>query len=100
MFSELQTLLRNEGISHERTEPHYPESNGKFERLQRTLIDMDRCNLRIAQHVTRPKKKSEEAVNDTYVSLNRMYESSGNIQDKNQFEAIMNVKLNLDFEFI
>uniref|UniRef100_A0A1A8PPT4 Retrovirus-related Pol poly from transposon TNT 1-94 n=1 Tax=Nothobranchius rachovii TaxID=451742 RepID=A0A1A8PPT4_9TELE len=45
MSEEYQTLLRENGIRHERSAPYSPHQNGTAERNWRTLFEMVRCML-------------------------------------------------------
>lgn len=42
---EFESLLKKNGILHQKTNPHTPEQNGMLERLNRTIVEKARCLL-------------------------------------------------------
>ena len=97
LSNNFQRWLRHKGIVHERTAPYSPESNGKAERLQRTLMDMARCLLASATHIPDYQKLWAEAINAANFIRNRMYTTSGNFDNKTPYEVIMGKKPHLSF---
>lgn len=53
LSKRMKKWLSDKGIVHEKTSLHSPESNGKAERLNRTLLDMARTMMQELSHVPR-----------------------------------------------
>ena len=84
--------LQERGIRHETTSSYSPESNGKAERLNRTLMDMARTMLREVPNVKRHACLWAEAVHTANYLRNRMYTTSCKDRDKTPYEVILGKK--------
>ena len=51
LSKSMKEWLSDKGTIHEKSSPHSPESNGKAERLNRTLLDMARTMMQELSHV-------------------------------------------------
>lgn len=79
--------MGEKGITHETSPAYYPESNGKAERVQQTIMNTKRCILKMIEKIPDHTELWDEAVL-TYTFLrNRMNSTSGNMQDKTPYEA-------------
>lgn len=92
---ELEDGLRSKSIVHQLSPPHSPESNGKAERLNRTLLDMARTMLLDASNIPNHKVLWAEAVNTANYIRNRLYSSASNDPNKTPYEMVMGSKPNL-----
>ena len=72
-----------------------PESNGKAERLNRTLLDMSRTMVVAAAALPNKNGLLAEAVNFSNHLCNRMFTSAGNYKDMPPFECITREKPDL-----
>ena len=90
LSSDFQNWLRGKGIVHELTSTYSPESNGKAERLNRTLIDMARTMLMNINSDWIQQRLWAEAVNTANFLRNRMFCTASNDKSKTPYETIMN----------
>jgi len=72
---ELTPVLKDLGVKHEPTSPHSPQSNGKAERLNRTLNNYARAML---YQANMPKSFWAEAITTAAYLLNRLPSDSVN----------------------
>lgn len=84
----VQAWLKSKGIKHELTSPYSPESNGKAERLNRTLMDIARSLLQEIYTVSGHERLWAEAMHTANYIRNRMYTSACNDPNKTPFEVI------------
>ena len=82
--------LSQKGIRHELCSAYSPESNGKAERLNRTLLDMSRTMLIGAPHLPTKNRLWAEAFNTSCFIRNRIHSSVS--KGNNPYEVIMNKK--------
>ena len=87
--------LKAKGIQQELSPPYSPESNGKAERLNRTLIDMARTMLMGAKNLPLHPKLWAEAVHTANYIRNRLFTAASNDPSKTPYEIIMGKKPNL-----
>ncbi|CDF34349.1 unnamed protein product [Chondrus crispus] len=87
--SLLQPWLQQTGIIHELTAAHSPESNGKAERLNGTLMDMARAMMMDIEFVPNQERFWAEAVNTSNYVRYRMFTSAAIDLNKTPFETIM-----------
>lgn len=92
---EFKAWLKEKGIRHELSAPYSPESNGKAERLNRTLLDMARTMLIDAEHLPNHRRLWAEAVNNANFLRNRMFTTAASDPDKTPYELIMGKKPSL-----
>ena len=78
LSNNFRKWLAKKGIHHELTSAYSPESNGKAERLNRTLLDMARTMLLSVPHLPKKKHMWAEAVNASCFLRNRMFTSASN----------------------
>ena len=97
LSKNFQGWLKQKGIKHELTSSYSPESNGKAERLNRTLMDMARSMLMDLGKVSGHQNLWGEAINTANFLRNRMYTSASNDPTKTPYEIIMNKKPDLKF---
>ena len=95
LSKEIKQWLTRRGIVHELSAPYSPESNGKAERLNRTLMDTARSIMATAKHIPRYQKLWAEFVNTANYLRNRLYASAANDKNKTPFEAIFGRKPDL-----
>lgn len=69
--------------------PYSPESNGKTERLNRTLLDMARTMLMGARHISGYKRLWAEAVNTAKFLRNRLYTTASNDPERTPYETLI-----------
>ena len=97
---QMQKFLNDKGIAHETTAPYSPESNGKAERLNRSIIDGARSILNELQEINQlvnHKKLWAEAVNAMVYVRNRSLTKSthSNVKDNTPYELIFGTKPDL-----
>ena len=88
---QLTPLLKSLGITHQVTAPYSPQSNGKAERLNRTLADSVRAML---YHANMPESFWDEAMQTAAVVLN--YLPSDAIDSRIPWEVWHEQSLSLD----
>ena len=91
----MQEWLKTRGITQELTAPYSPESNGKAERLNRTLLEMARTMLNGASKAPGYKTLWAEAAHTANYIRNRLYTTPGKMTDKTPYEVAMNKKPDL-----
>ena len=92
LSSNMKKWLTEKGIVHELSAPYSPESNGKAERLNRTLMDAARSSMAAAKHILKVQKLWAEFINAANYLRNRRYNTAANDPDKTSFEAIFSKK--------
>ena len=92
LCSNMKKWLAEKGIVHELSAPYSLESNGKTERLNRTLMDAARSSMAAAKHIPKIQKLWAEFVNAANYLRNRMYTTAPNDPDKTPFEDIFSKK--------
>lgn len=97
LSTEFQQWIKWKGIIHEKWAPYYPEPNGKAERLQKTLMEMARCYMKMISRINGYEKLCDEAVKTPNVIWNRMFTESCKSVGKTPYESVMNKKPNLSF---
>ena len=85
---DLRDWLKKKGIEHELAAPYPPESNGKAERLNRTILDMARTLLYNSKHISKYKKLWAEFFNTAEWIRNRLYTSANNEPGKTPYEIM------------
>lgn len=95
LSSELQQWLSRKVIIQELTPPYSPESNGRAERINRTLLDMARTMLLDCEHIPERMRLWAEAVNTANYIRNRMYTSASYDPNKTPYEIVMGTKPDL-----
>lgn len=95
MSKAFQKWLKDRDIQHELTSTYSPESNGKVERLNRTLLDMSRTLMLELSDVPKHERFWAEAVNTANFLRKRMFTSATNDKNKTPYEVIMGKKPNL-----
>jgi transposase InsO family protein len=88
--NELETLLRQWKIVHERTIPHSPEQNGSLERDNRTIVEIGRTLLHAAEL---PEQLWPEMVKTAVYIHNRVPNRKDNVSP---YEKVYEKKPNLD----
>lgn len=78
LSEQFQNWLKEKGIFHELSSPYSPESNGKAERLNRTLLDMARTLMMDLGDSQSNRQLWAEAVNTANYLRNRIYSSACN----------------------
>lgn len=84
--------MKTKGIVAELCAPYSPESNGKAERLNRTLVDIAKTMLLDVKGLEGHQKLWAEAVKSANYLRNRMYSSACNDVRKAPFEVIIKKK--------
>lgn len=97
LSSSFQEWLKEKGIIHERTAAYSPESNGKAERLNRTLMDMARTMLTNITNADMRSKLWAEAINTSNFIRNRIYCTAASEKGKTPYEIIMRKKPDIGF---
>lgn len=87
--------LSLKGILLERTAPYSPESDGRAERLNCTVLDMARTMLSSSKHNPNIENLWVEAVNANSYVRSRMYSSARNDTAKTPYEVLMKKGLNI-----
>lgn len=95
LSKKFQGWLREKGITHEKSPAYSPESNGKAERVQQTIMTTTRCLLEMVKSVPDHKELWDEAVLTANYLRNRMYSTSGNMPGKTPYEAFTGRKPDL-----
>ena len=88
LSKHMKEWLSDKGIIHEKPSPHSPESNGKAERLNRTLLDMARTMMQELSHVPGYNRLWAEAMSTANYIRNRLFSSACNVAGKTPFEVI------------
>ena len=91
--------LSKKGIRHELSLAYSPESNGKAERLNRTLLDISRTMLIGAKHLPKRKQMWAEAVNAACYIRNRLFSTASMAPTMTHYEVMMNKKPNISHFF-
>lgn len=86
MSKNFQRWMRERGIVHETFPVYSPESNGKAERIQKTIINTTRCLLDMVKDLPKHTEVWDEAVATANYLRNRMYSASGNKPDRTPHE--------------
>ena len=89
LSNNFKKWLAAKGILHELTSAYSPESNGKAERLNRTLLDMARTMLLSAPQLPKLKQMWAEAVNTACYIRNRLFTSVSSVE-KTPYEILLN----------
>lgn len=92
---ELRACFKEKGVAEEPTARYSPESNGKAERINRSLFDIARTILTNIKHIPEYKHLWAEAEKTADYLCNRMYTSARKYHDKTPFEVIIESKLSL-----
>lgn len=90
---QLQTWFSQKGIRHESTTAYSPESNGKAERLNRTLLDSARCMMQNLENLNACDLWAE-AINTANFIRNRLFTKSCQL-DMTPFQTVFHSKPNL-----
>ena len=88
LSKSMKEWLSDKGIIHEKSSPHSPESNGKAERLNRTLLDMARTMMQELSHVPGYNRLWAEAMSTANYIRNRLFSGACNVEGKTPFEVI------------
>ena len=92
LSKELKICLKEKGIEHEMSVPYSPESNGKDEKINLTLMDMARSMLAGANHLPNHQRLWAEAVSNANYIRNRLFTASSNDPLKTPCETIYGKK--------
>lgn len=85
---KFKLCLQEKCIAHELSAPYSPESNGKTERINRTLMDMARTMLLEMESVPGSKHLWAEAMRTECYLGNRMHSSACVDEGKTPYEVI------------
>ena len=96
LSNNFKKWLAKKGILHELTSAYSPESNGKAERLNRTLLDMARTMFLSAPQLPRHKQMWAEAVNTACYIRNRMFTSASSVK-KTPYEILLNKRPDISY---
>ena len=88
--------MKENGIEHELSGPYSPESNGKAEKIDCTLMEMARSMLAEAKHLPNHQRLWAEAVANANYIKNRLFTASSNNPLKTPYETIYGKKPDLN----
>ena len=91
---DFKSWLKEKGIQQELSYPYSPESNGKAERLNRTLVDTARTLMVGISHLKGHEQLWAEAIHTAIFLRNRMYTSACCVHGKTPYEVIIGKKPN------
>ena len=96
LTNDLKRWLEEKGITHELTTAYSPESNGRAERLNRTLLDISR-SMMISLKCSDSQRLWAEALNCANYIRNRLFTNSGNAK-VTPYEAINHKQTSRTYE--
>ena len=86
LSTSFKQWISEKGITQELSPPYSPESNGKAERVQQTIMSITRCLLDMIKHIPGHTQFWPEAVHTANFIRNRMYTASCNDPTKTPYE--------------
>ena len=90
-------MVKSKGKIHETSSAYSPESNGKAERFNRTLLDIARTMIQEIEHVAGRQKLWADDLNTANYIRNRLYSGACNYPNKTPFKVIIGRKPNVRF---
>ena len=95
--NSMNKWLQRKGIIRENSSAYSPESNGKDERLNRTLLDIARAMMQDMNHVPGRQRLWAEAISTAIFIGNRPFSTACNDPTKTPFEIITGKRPNVRF---